>query len=175
MAPSEPAPSSIGWAGRGVATRLRGGKSVLCAYGRISTVDGVTPQHDTSRARAAAKDRISRWIGGVEVARAQAWSCRGSGRPAAAAAYLDRARRRGVAPLSRCGRVGASDGVCRAVARALRALVPCPWLVASYVYDAVAEARRAYMIQSRDHDAVYILAFFRRKLLSEIVISPLLL
>ena len=46
--------------------------------------------------------------------------------------------------------------MCRAVARALRALVPCPWLVASYVYDA--EARRAY---NPDHD-VYILAFFQK-------------
>ena len=170
MAPSEPAPSSIGWSGRGVATRLRGGKSVLCAYGRISTVDGVTPQHDTSRARAAAKDRISRWIGGVEVARAQAWSCRGSGRPAAAAAYLqpwnlDRARRRGVAPLSRCGRVGPRTGrvPCRGSCAARPGAVP---VAGGFLRLRCGGAPRIQR-DARSHDRmswhdVYILAFFQK-------------
>lgn len=161
MAPSEPAPSSIGWSGRGVATRLRGGKSVLCAYGRR----GHTSTRHVARARARPR-RIGSADGSV------AWRLLAH-KPGHAVALVGRRRPRptltgrAAAVWLRCRAVAGSDHGRRdcavaAVARALRALVPCPWLVASYVYDGRMR-RRAPRIQIPDHDVyMYILAFFQK-------------
>ena len=158
MAPSEPAPSSIGWSGRGVATRLRGGEEcIVCIrtragdsrealIGSHARVASHTSRHVARRGREGSDQPMDRWRGGCSrTSLVMPWLWPAGGGRAYRAVWLwrseDGARRR------EARRAG---GALRP-ARGRRGAVP-DGLVASYDAEA-----RAY---NPDHD-VYILAYYQ--------------